>query len=82
MKLSVVIPCYNERPTVREIVRRVIDAPVLGLEKEILLIDDCSTDGTRELLQQRAAERGVVTILRPSNRGKGAALLDGFAGAT
>src|SRR6266853_5297306 len=51
-KLSEVIPVYNEKPTIDEILRRVIESPV---RKEILVIDDCSTDGTRQILENLAA---------------------------
>lgn len=83
MKLSVIIPCYNERATIREIVRRVQDAPCLGLEREIVVVDDCSGDGSREILQELAARGSpsLRVLLKDENRGKGAALRDGFARA-
>ena len=80
MKLSVVMPCYNERATVREIVRRVLAQPY---EIELLIVDDGSTDGTRELLAALAAEHPQVRVLlQPQNQGKGAALHRGFHEAT
>jgi glycosyltransferase involved in cell wall biosynthesis len=80
MKLSVVIPVYNEKRTVGEIVSRVQAVPV---DKEIVLVDDGSTDGTRELLPTiRDRHDGVRVILHDRNRGKGAALRTGFAAAT
>lgn len=79
MKLSVVIPCYNERNTIEAIISAVKAAPVPKVE--IIVVDDCSTDGTRELLQKITGQ--VDKILYHSvNRGKGAALRDGFATAT
>lgn len=48
MKVSIVIPCYNERETIEQIVQAVLDAPVA--DKEVIVVDDCSTDGTRERL--------------------------------
>lgn len=80
MKLSVVIPVYNEKRTVGEIVSRVQAVPV---DKEIVLVDEGSTDGTRELLPTiRDRHDGVRVILHDRNRGKGAALRTGFAAAT
>ncbi len=81
MKLSVVIPVYNERDTVEEIVRRVRAAPI-DLEREIILVNDASTDGTLDKLQVLAREPGVVVLQHARNKGKGAALRTGFAAAT
>jgi glycosyltransferase involved in cell wall biosynthesis len=79
MKLSVIVPVYNERKTIEEIVRRV-RAVELDLEKEIIVVDDGSTDGTREVLQSLDLP-GVKVIFHEKNRGKGAALRTGFAEA-
>ncbi|HET6204862.1 MAG TPA: glycosyltransferase family 2 protein [Planctomycetota bacterium] len=80
MRLSVVVPVYNERATILEIVRRVREAP---FEKEVLVVDDGSTDGTAEVLREIAGGDGNVRVLRHErNRGKGAALRTGFAAAT
>ncbi|HYB54297.1 MAG TPA: bifunctional glycosyltransferase/class I SAM-dependent methyltransferase [Thermoanaerobaculia bacterium] len=79
MKLSVVIPAFNERETIREIVRLVADVPV---EKEILIVDDGSTDGTREILREMDGRDGVRVFLQPRNQGKGAAVSVGFRHAT
>jgi len=76
--LSVVIPVYNERETVREIVRRVRETPV---PLEIILVDDGSTDGTREVLAEMEGSDGLSIHYHPKNRGKGAALRTGFAHA-
>ena len=84
MKLSVVMPVYNERELVPIAIARVGAVPLPGgLEREIVLVDDCSTDGTREWLIDFAAGRpDVVLSLHDINRGKGAALRTGFAAAT
>ncbi len=73
--LSVVMPCYNERETIREIVERVQAVP---LNTEIIIVDDGSTDGTREILAGLEGD-GVRVIYHPENRGKGAALSTGYA---
>ncbi len=77
-KLSVVIPVYNERPTVARLIERVQAVPV---PKEIIVVDDCSTDGTRAVLQSLTADN-VRVIYQPFNQGKGAALREGFRHAT
>jgi glycosyltransferase involved in cell wall biosynthesis len=79
--LSVVVPCYNEAGTVAEVVRRVCESPWTA---EVVLVDDGSTDGTRELLAELAADGAlpIRVVLHPHNRGKGAALRTGFAEAT
>ena len=79
--LSIVIPVFNEKATVAEIVRRVV-AQDVGLDKEIVLVDDGSTDGTRDEFPAIIAEHEGVPIIveaHPDNRGKGAALRTGFA---
>ena len=75
MKLSVVMPVYNESKTIREIVHLVQAVPV---EKEILIVDDGSTDGTREILRELDGREGVRVFLQPQNQGKGAAVSVGF----
>lgn len=79
-KLSIVIPAYNEEKTIAEIIDRVKKVEV-GLEKEIIVVDDGSTDRTREILNQMANE-GIKVIFHEKNKGKGAALRTGFAHAT
>ena len=79
MKLSVVIPVYNERDTIAEILRRVNSVPV---DKELIVVDDFSTDGTRDALQACAGEHPNLTILHHEmNMGKGRALRTGFEAA-
>jgi glycosyltransferase involved in cell wall biosynthesis len=80
MKLSVVIPCYNEAKTIRAIIERVRAAPVA--DKEIIIVDDCSRDGTRDLLRTQLASLVDKVIFHEVNQGKGAALRTGFAAAT
>ncbi len=79
--LSIVIPVYNERATFHEIIRRV-RAVELPLEIDIVLVDDCSTDGTRELVREYEDRPGFSVQYHDVNRGKGAALQTGFSFAT
>ena len=79
MKLSVVIPCYNERPTIEQILHNVrVCAPA----SEILVVDDGSTDGTREVLRALPDEPNRKIIFHEKNGGKGSALRTGIAAAT
>jgi glycosyltransferase involved in cell wall biosynthesis len=80
MKVSIVIPCYNEKDTIEKIVEAVHTAP-LG-NKEIIVVDDCSDDGTQTLLREKVAPIVDRIINHPVNQGKGAALRSGFAAAT
>jgi len=82
MRLSIVIPCFNETKTIRAIVDAVRAAPTAGLEKEIVIVDDCSTDGTRDLLRSEIAPLVGQIVYHEKNQGKGAALRTGFAAAT
>ncbi|QPJ61981.1 MAG: glycosyltransferase family 2 protein [Candidatus Nitronauta litoralis] len=76
MKLSIVIPVYNEKATLMELLRRVEE---VDYEKEIIMVDDASTDGTRDILKNEVEGRsGVVVHYHERNRGKGAALRTGF----
>ncbi len=79
MKLTVVIPVYNEVHTLLTLIERV---QRVAVDKEIVLVDDCSTDGTRELLQQTTFPANVTVRFHEQNQGKGAALRTGFAAAT
>jgi glycosyltransferase involved in cell wall biosynthesis len=82
MKLSIVIPIYNEESTLRQLLDQVL-AVDLGVEKELILVDDCSTDGTATLLRTLQEEHPEwVVLFHEVNRGKGAALRTGFARAT
>jgi glycosyltransferase involved in cell wall biosynthesis len=80
MKLSIVIPCYNEKKTIGSILARVREAP--WPEKEIIVVDDCSSDGTRDLLQGELRAGIDRLVLHDVNQGKGAALRSGIKAAT
>lgn len=80
MKLSVIIPCYNERSTIGDIVAAVRAAPYP--DKEIIVVDDCSTDGTRKLLCREIAPLVDRILYHETNLGKGASLRTGIAAAT
>jgi glycosyltransferase involved in cell wall biosynthesis len=80
MKVSIVIPCYNEKDTIEKIVEAVHNARLEN--KEIIVVDDCSEDGTQTLLREKVAPMVDRIINHPVNRGKGAALRSGFAAAT
>ena len=77
MKLSVIIPVFNEKKTIEEIIRRVQAAEV-GLEKEIIVVDDASEDGTRQILEN-LNHPNVKICFHSKNQGKGAALRTGFS---
>jgi glycosyltransferase involved in cell wall biosynthesis len=79
LRVSVVVPIYNEKATLLEIVRRIRAVPIA---KEIILVDDGSTDGTRDLLATMDCGNDVRVILHERNRGKGAAVRTGFGQAT
>lgn len=80
MKVSIVIPCYNEAKTIRSLVERVRAAPITN--KEIIVVDDGSRDGTRDLLRTELAPLVDKIIYHEANQGKGAALRSGFTAAT
>src|SRR5262245_60837470 len=80
MKVSIVIPCYNECPTIAKIIATVRAAPVE--EKEIIVVDDGSIDGTAEVLAGEVGQLADKVVFHRSNQGKGAALRSGFAAAT
>jgi glycosyltransferase involved in cell wall biosynthesis len=80
MLVSVVIPCYNERTTIQAIVQAVLDAQPEG--KEIIIVDDCSTDGTRDVLKTSIEQLVAKVVYHDRNQGKGAALRTGFSHAS
>ena len=79
MKVSIVIPCYNEKNTIEQIVEAVRNAPLES--REIIVVDDCSQDGTQAVLKEKISQIVDQVIYHPVNRGKGAALRSGFAAA-
>ncbi len=83
MKLSIVIPVYNEEATIRSVLERVRRVPLseIGVEREIIVVDDCSQDGTRERLEKLGHLADVIRF-HDVNKGKGAALRTGFEAAT
>lgn len=80
MLVSIVIPCYNEFKTLEELINAVME--VKGFEKEIILVDDCSTDGTRELIEKKIKDQVQKVLYHEKNLGKGAALRTGISAAT
>ena len=80
MKVSIVIPCYNEKDTIEKIVEAVLRVPLES--REIIVVDDCSDDGTQAVLKEKVSQMVDQIIYHPINRGKGAALRSGFAAAT
>lgn len=82
MKLSIIIPVYNEKKTIEEIIRRVKSVKLsLGVKKEIIVVDDYSTDGTREILK-KITQPGIKIFYHQKNQGKGAAVRTGLSHAT
>ncbi|MDD5542322.1 MAG: glycosyltransferase family 2 protein [Acidobacteriia bacterium] len=75
MKLSIIIPVYNEQETILQVLKKIEETPY---EKEIIIVDDGSTDGSCELLSKISKEKGYTFITHPRNRGKGAALRSGI----
>ena len=82
MKLSIIMPAYNERKTLREIVARVLAVDLGPIEKELVIVDDGSTDGTRDILRELDGKDGVRAVFQPQNMGKGAAVWTGMRAST
>jgi glycosyltransferase involved in cell wall biosynthesis len=80
MKVSVIIPVFNERGTIEQVVNAVRAAPIDNIE--IIVVDDASTDGTQQVLKEKISAMADQIIYQPRNSGKGAALRAGFAAAT
>ena len=79
MKLSIIIPCFNERPTIIQLIEAVRQSPVIS--KQLVIVDDGSTDGSRELLSSLTQSSDLKILFHSQNMGKGAALRTGFAAA-
>jgi glycosyltransferase involved in cell wall biosynthesis len=82
MKLSVVMPAYNEQATIRTIVARVLAVDLGSVEKELVIVDDGSKDGTRDILKELDGKNGVRVFFQPHNQGKGAAVWRGMREST
>ncbi len=82
MKLSVVIPVFNEQASLQAILERVRNAPIAPMEIEIVAVDDFSTDGSREILKAEAERGDLKVIFHDVNRGKGAAVRTGLGAVT
>jgi len=82
LKLSIVIPVYNEKEFIHEIIRRVQNSNIGDLDREIIVVDDCSTDGTRDILIRDIEPLVDKVIYKARNEGKGAALRSGFQAVT
>lgn len=80
MKLSIIVPCYNEKDGILTIIGKIKESPIA--EKEIIIVDDCSTDGTREILKKQCEKLVDKVIYHKKNTGKGGALRTGFMEAT
>lgn len=80
MKISIIIPVFNEKEFIVEILEKVEQVNFLGLEKEIVVVDDCSTDGTRHILE--GLQQQYKVFFHDKNQGKGAALKTGFKNST
>ena len=83
-KLSIVIPVYNEKDTFMKIYKKVLDVDLGNIEKEYIIVDDCSTDGTTTILKelQESKPQNTSFVFKKKNEGKGFALRDGFKKAT
>jgi glycosyltransferase involved in cell wall biosynthesis len=81
-KLSIVMPVYNEKNLVLDVLKKVREINIPGKEIELIVVDDCSTDGTREILKEHGKEYADKVLFHDVNQGKGAALKTGFSEIT
>ena len=82
VKLSIIMPAFNERRTIRDIVDRVLAVDLPGIEKELIIVDDASSDGTRDILAEMDGNNGIRVFYQSPNQGKGAAVARGMREAT
>jgi glycosyltransferase involved in cell wall biosynthesis len=82
VKLSIIMPAFNEKRTLREIVDRVLAVDLSGLERELVIVDDGSTDGTKDILAALDGNNGIRVVYQPFNQGKGAAVARGLREAS
>lgn len=82
MKLSIIIPIFNEEATLEKVLQEVVKVPTLQYEKEIILVDDGSTDRTRQIISRLKGKPGFVLLEHPQNMGKGMAIQTGLKAAT
>ncbi|MEW5767059.1 MAG: glycosyltransferase family 2 protein [bacterium] len=82
MKLTIIIPVYNEKATIREIIKEVQEVDIGGIEKELILVDDASSDGTRRIIEEEINDNNVIKLYHESNMGKGAAIRSGISAVT
>lgn len=80
--LSIIVPCFNEKNTIVELIGKIVRADCLGLDKEIIIVDDFSTDGTRKLLSRYMNKKNFKVLFHKKNIGKGGALKTGFQAST
>jgi len=81
MKLSILIPAYNEKGTIKSVIGRLVELKLDGIEKEIVIVDDGSTDGTREILKGVSSD-GIRVVFHEKNRGKGSAIRTAIENST
>ena len=81
-KLSIVIPVYNEKNLIIDVLKKVNDIKIKGVDIEIIVVDDCSTDGTREILKKDGTKYATKVLYHEVNQGKGAGLATGFKETT
>lgn len=82
MKLSIIIPVYNESATIKKIIEEVQSVDIGDMEREIILVDDCSSDGTRRIIAEEINNENVIKLYHERNQGKGSAIRTGIDAVT